>query len=82
MFDGDYFFQMVFAGMMFSSSIWGSICDKYGRKSVSILSLYIFSISSGSVLVAKMKTMPRDRNTSFYRNVDSISPYSTKCSML
>ena len=44
MFDGDYLFQMVFAGMMFSSSIWGSICDKYGRKSVSIVSLYIFGI--------------------------------------
>ena len=31
-----YWFQMVFAGMMCSSSIWGSICDKYGRKFVSI----------------------------------------------
>ena len=26
---------MVFAGMMCSSSIWGSISDKYGRKAVS-----------------------------------------------
>ncbi|GFN92729.1 synaptic vesicle 2-related protein [Plakobranchus ocellatus] len=28
---------VVFCGMMFSSSIWGSICDKYGRKTELIL---------------------------------------------
>ena len=32
----DLNFQMVFAGMMCSSSIWGSISDKYGRKFVSL----------------------------------------------
>ena len=29
------FFQVVFAGMMVSSSLWGTVCDKYGRKAVS-----------------------------------------------
>ncbi len=27
--------QIVFAGMMLSSAIWGKLCDKYGRKVVS-----------------------------------------------
>ena len=27
-----YSIQVVFAGMMVSSGIWGKICDKYGRK--------------------------------------------------
>ena len=28
--------QVVFCGMMSSSGLWGSICDKYGRKTVSV----------------------------------------------
>ena len=37
-------FQMVFAGMMCSSSIWGSISDKYGRKAVSYVCFTFFPI--------------------------------------
>lgn len=27
----------VFCGMVFSSSIWGTVCDKYGRRLVSYI---------------------------------------------
>ena len=31
------YLQVVFGGMMFSSTLWGNICDKYGRRAVSSL---------------------------------------------
>jgi len=30
-----YFFQVVFLGMMLSSTFWGNLSDRYGRKQVS-----------------------------------------------
>ena len=32
--------QVVFCGMMSSSGLWGSICDKYGRKTVSVTEVH------------------------------------------
>ena len=34
---------VVFIGMMFSSSPWGTICDKYGRRAGLILSVAFVS---------------------------------------
>lgn len=43
--------QAVFIGMMISSSLWGNISDKYGRKTVSLLNLLILnSLSSQTTL--------------------------------
>lgn len=33
---------IVFSGMMLSSTFWGNICDRFGRKMVSFLSSFFF----------------------------------------
>ena len=46
---------VVFIGMMFSSSPWGTICDKYGRRAGLILSVAF--VSCMGVLSGQFKSI-------------------------
>uniref|UniRef100_A0A914R1W9 Major facilitator superfamily (MFS) profile domain-containing protein n=1 Tax=Parascaris equorum TaxID=6256 RepID=A0A914R1W9_PAREQ len=48
---------VVFSGMMLSSTFWGNICDRFGRKMVFFSFLFIFQIFPIFILIYEKSSL-------------------------